>query len=402
MSEPFCIDAKLMGTERHLHVDDGYKWVEEIPTAAWHLSGELKHSSNRCLDTVMKLNSKEADLLPHEKYLKMMQVVAPDHGPQQLPWVHLMTSKEHRSYVRKLINEAVDTIDNYSKDYYVSTWVNETAVLDALKPAMVSRKRYAELKATVKNNVHTIESFEPNLSGYAAPVLYDRLATRTGRLTVKSGPQILTLKREHRDLVVPSTPNGKIMYVDFAALEARVLLYEAGGQCSDVDLYRMIARDLFGDTVSRDAVKLAVISELYGSGKHTLGETLQISGDPLDRFIAKIKGFFKTNDLKARVKDQYVKLGYIRNRHGRMVKIDEPIDRIFVNSYAQSTGVDVSLLGFNELLKSLKHTKCRPLFVLHDALIIDVPEESVDEVMQIESVKVPGYVQSFKLKVQMM
>jgi hypothetical protein len=26
-------------------------------------------------------------------------------------------------------------------------------------------------------------------------------------------------------LVVPSTPNGKIMYVDFAALEARVLLY---------------------------------------------------------------------------------------------------------------------------------------------------------------------------------
>jgi DNA polymerase I-like protein with 3'-5' exonuclease and polymerase domains len=219
---------------------------------------------------------------------------------------------------------------------------------------------------------------------------------------VKSGPQILTLKREHRDLVVPSMPNGKIMYVDFAALEARVLLYEAGGQCSDVDLYGMIARDLFGGTVSRDAVKLAVISELYGSGKHTLGETLQISGDPLDRFIAKIKGFFKTNDLKARVKDQYVKLGYIRNRHGRMVKIDEPIDRIFVNSYAQSTGVDVSLLGFNELLKSLKHTKCRPLFVLHDALIVDVPEESVDELMQIESVKVPGYVQSFKLKVQMM
>lgn len=402
MSEPFCIDAKLMGTERHLHVDDGYKWVEEIPTTTWHLSGELKHSSNRCLDTVMRLNSKEADLLPQEKYLKMMQVVTPDHGPRQLPWVHLMTSKEHRSYVRKLINEAVDTIDNYSKDYYVSTWVNETAVLDALKPAVVSRKRYAELKATVKNNVHTIESFEPNLSGYAAHVLYDRFATRTGRLTVKSGPQILTLKREHRDLIVPSTPNGKIVYVDFAALEARVLLYEAGGQCSDVDLYGMIARDLFGGTVSRDAVKLAVISELYGSGKHTLGETLQISGDPLDRFIAKIKGFFKTNDLKARVKDQYVKLGYIRNRHGRMVKIDEPIDRIFVNSYAQSTGVDVSLLGFNELLKGLKHTKCRPLFVLHDALIIDVPEESVDEVMQIESVKVPGYVQNFKLKVQMM
>jgi hypothetical protein len=179
------------------------------------------------------------------------------------------------------------------------------------------------------------------------------------------------------------------------------MLYEAGGDCPDADLYEHISSHVFGGKVSRKVAKGAVISELYGSSKEKLGIALGISGVELDTVVRGVRSLFKTPELKKRVKEEFIRSGFIRNRHGRRIAIDEPLDHIFVNSYAQSTGVDVSLLGFSTIVDLLASDPgIRPLFILHDALILDVSSSSLDRVHSISSVNVAGYAHRFPVKVE--
>jgi hypothetical protein len=236
--------------------------------------------------------------------------------------------------------------------------------------------------------------------GFALPVCYDRFKTLTGRLTVSSGPQILTLKREHRSIIKSAYgDDGIVVAFDFAALEARILLYEYGRKCDDVDLYGVIASDLGHD---RKAIKGAVISELYGSSKWALGKHLGIEGKELNMFVKNVKAYFNTGELLERVKQQFVATGKVINRYGRPINIDEPLDHIFISYYGQSTGVDVTMLGFKQVLDILvkKAPKTRPIFLLHDAILLDVHKEELTEVAKIKHVRVPGYVQKFPLRLE--
>jgi DNA polymerase-1 len=272
-------------------------------------------------------------------------------------------------------------------------------IFNELQPAKINPQRFFEVLSESGMNHRVINGFKPDARGYASPIIYDRFGTRTGRLTVQSGPGILTMKKEYRDMIIPSWEGGQILSIDFSSLEARILLYEANGDCQSPDLYSQISQDLFGGAKSRKAVKGAVISELYGSSKTALGLALNIKGRELDDFVLKIKDFFKTSQLKKRLKDEYYSCGHITNKHGKKIQIDEPADHIFVNSYAQSTGVDVSLLGFSKIVNQLKSNKIRPLFLLHDELIIDVHPDEIEKVFQIKDVEIPGYQQRFPLKV---
>ena len=59
------------------------------------------------------------------------------------------------------------------------------------------------------------------------------------------------------------------------------------------------------------------------------------------------------------------KNGWITNMYGRRVQIDEPLDHILVNSYSQSTGADVAMLGFQDILQRFKKLPgVVPLYVL--------------------------------------
>lgn len=398
MSESFCIDSSIMGTERNLIVDDGYRWANFVPKNAWYLTGQIKLDSDRCFDTLLRLNDVKFDLSPPEKFITMMKQVV-SGSIDDIPWSFVMSGKDHRAFIRNIINQANDALAKISKDYYVNTWVPQSTILRSLQPTCIDKTKFDELVNSVTTNISTIQSFRPTSNGYANQVDYDRFGTITGRLTVESGPQILTLKRDYRSLIKSSYENGKIIYIDYAALEARILLYEAGMRCDHADMYSYISQELFGGSASRDAIKGAVISELYGSGKYSLGEQLGIEGHELDEFVGKVRRFFKTNELKKRIKDEFIKLGYITNRYGRKVTPSAPLDHVLINSYAQSTGVDVSLLGFSSIVKDLKRfPNIKPLFVLHDALILDVPEENVQDVLNIEKISVNGYVQSFFLK----
>lgn len=398
VAPPFCIDARVLGTTRHLACShEGFAWRSTVPERTWHLSGVIKPDSDWCLDSLLRLARVDVGLVPPAAHVNAMSAVAPELDV--IPWAYAMAPKAHRAFTEGIINDVVETIDRLPVDYYRGTWVPGNAVIRSLQRASIDVGRWQALVDARVGNVAVVETFRPGSDGIAEAITYDRFGSLTGRLTVTRGPSILTLNRDYRDLLVPSSPGGHIVSIDFAALEVRVLLYEAGRSCTDHDLYGMIARDL---GYERKAVKGAVISELYGSSKQALGRALGIDGDELMTFVRKVRTYFNTPQLLKRIKAQFYETGAVINRYGRPVKISDPLDHIFINYYAQSTGVDVTLTGFSQIVGRLSREApgVRPLFLLHDALILDVPAVHLDLVSSLTSVRVPGYVQAYPLKIE--
>lgn len=332
--------------------------------------------------------------------MRSMTFLSSSLGDTPVPWHRVMPAREHLGFTKRLVEELLVTMDKAPLDYYRSTWVPANGVIRSLQQVAVDRQAWQRLIDSGEGNVSATRSFEPGLDGLAQPVRYDRFKTLTGRLTVESGPQILTLKREHREMMasVHGTKGG-IYALDFAALEARILLYEYGRRCEDVDLYGMIAKELGRD---RKAIKGAVISELYGSSKWALGKHLGMEGKELDSFVKTVKAYFNTRQLLERVKQQFIATGKVINRYGRQVTVDEPLDNIFVSYYGQSTGVDVTMLGFKQVVDRLeKHApRVRPVFLLHDSILLDVHDDDLPAVRSIDHVKVKGYVQRFPLRLE--
>lgn len=398
--EQICIDSGILGTEKHLLLDDGYRWSSVVPNDFWHLSGLHKTPSDKCLDTLLKLNGVKLDVHPPQKFVSAMTSVM-SGSVQQPPWGYVMPGDAHKAFMKRLVNETKETFTSLNREFYETVWVPQATVLKSLRPMKINGKRFLQVLEESGMNHRVIDSFRPDPQGFSSSIVYDRFGTRTGRLTAKSGPNVLTLKKDFRDMIVSSFSGGSIVSVDFSALEARILLYEGGGVCPEADLYSYISSQVFGGSVSRKMIKGAVISELYGSSKAALGNALGISGKELDDFVSRVKNFFRTIDLKKKVKGEFIQKGHITNHYGRRIAIEDPLDHIFVNSWAQSTGVDVSLLGFSKIVESLAGDPgVRPLFVLHDALILDVHPDSMQSVQSIKSINVPGFSQEFFLKVE--
>lgn len=402
VSNCFILDKSIIGTNSHLFVGNGFNWSSNISPNLWHLSSSIKALNSYCLNSLFELEGLSPPINPPDKFTRSMQSIMSGTMVSP-PWSMIMPQDEHRSFVERLINFTAQNLASINLSYYNDTWVRGNVVLKSLLPAKVDGKRFLEIIDDSGMNRRVIEGFRPDGQGLASPVVYDRFGTRTGRLTVKSGPGILTMKKEYRDVIVPSSPGGHIVSVDFSALEVRVLLHEAGGSCDSSDLYEHISNELFSGKVDRKSVKAAVIAESYGSGKSVLSTFLKIGGRELDDFVEKIRSYLGIKELRDRVSSQYWKEGHIRNKYGRRVTIDAPQGHIFVNSYAQSTGADVSLMGFSEVVQSLmKSPGVRPLFVVHDELILDVSPERMEDVGRITSVKVPGFEQIFPLKMRIL
>ena len=396
--ETITLLSSLLGSESHMVVSqDGFSVSEKIPHGSWVLSGAPKNST-LCLDSFLRLHGVELCTQLPEKWIKMMSTLAPN---SPIMWSKVLPSDVYKSHIKNIINVAVKNLNSLSKDYFLSTWVPCGAVLDSLKPAKVDSAMYRDFLGGTIGTV--LETFKPGPGGYAPPVVYDRFGTRTGRLTVAKGPNILTLKREHRKILRSNFSDGAVFSIDFSALEARIILSEAGVNPGNGDVYNQISNELFDGKIPRDTVKAAVISELYGASKSLLGAKLGMHGQQLDNFVDMIRSYFKTSVLRKKLSDELLKTGKICNRFGRPLVIEnKQSDHLLVNTYTQSTGVDVSLLGFKSIIDTLGSDGVRPLFVLHDALILDIRGDRLSDVEKISFVSVPEFKESFPLKLEVL
>lgn len=394
----FVIDADVLGTTKNLLCNNGtYKWINYVPADTWYLDGQVKFDG-WCLDTLLALNQRKIDLAPEQRYADMAETVLAGSIASP-PWSMMMPKHHFREHVKKITSRVEESIGGLDENYYRDTWVPATAIFARLQQTRVDDELWRSWMLQDVGNKPIIKTFKPNKMLFAKPVKYNRLGTRTGRLVVSSGPNILNLRRDARKILTSRFEGGSIVQYDFSALEARIVLYEAGMRCDHVDLYDFLSKEIFKGKMPRNAIKQAIISELYGQSKFALGESLSIgNGKVLDNFVKKIKTYFDFEKLMKRVKDGFVKTGYVVNRYKRRIPIEEPLDHILFNSYVQATGVEVSLLGFEELCQNHVPANAVPIFLLHDALLLDVPD--VKELDEVVWLKVPGYIQRWPLKLE--
>lgn len=392
-----CIDASVLGTSKHFIIEDGFRWSDSVPRGSWHLSGDLKTSPTaKCLDTLMRLVNNPPPQLPPQ-FIKAMSTLVTGSHEGHIMWQHVVPQGVFQNYFKNIVRETSSLFPTLPLDYYETVWAAGSRLLGSLKPAKVDPARWAQLAETQQNS-QVIESFRPGKTGYARQVTYNRFGTRTGRLTVEDGPGILTLKKDNRDMLRSSFPGGCVCSLDFRALEVRIVLAEAGTASSHDDIYDDIATSQFGGAIPRDVVKVAVISELYGISRSALVARLQVSDSKVDAFINVIRQHFKLAELRARLKEELHTNGRLRSRFGRPLFLDEGHDNLLINTYAQASGVDVAMLGFDSVVRQLGSEGVRPLFILHDALILDVHPDKLNEVQDVSSVAVPTYESRFPLK----
>lgn len=248
---------------------------------------------------------------------------------------------------KQLIDRLSDAYDNCKSNADLETIKHQTKIecfMRLMQPAP-----YDPSVLSDKGSMHFEKSLKQHFkSGFVSAPSYIRTKTKTGRLTVVSGPPVLTM---HADLRVGLKD---AIQVDFRSMEPNLLLAYLGRSTYD-DLYSALAQEVFGGKLSRTKVKLSVIASLYNSERR-------------NQHAKKIAEFFNVdeviNNLESLREDNVIK-----NMYGRPINVKNAEKNHLLSLWLQSSAVDAALTGFCNLLSA--HKDAIPYWIIHDALIIN-------------------------------
>ncbi len=297
---------------------------------------------------------------------------------RNIPWHEVMPSKLFKRCITSLANELHADLTSIDWNYYNKVFVSTQPMFQRLQPTKVDALLYKSLTMEVDNDV--LKTFDPKT--LEAPT-YSRCDSRTGRLKVTKGPDILRLNKDYRRILCSRFgKDGKLLYVDYKSLEPRVVLAIASIK-SEIpqDIYLDVLSNLNENSITREVIKTTVVSELYGAGRETIETELAKYTRNISNIIQTIIEYFGLDDLRKRLLDQFnTNEGkYILNHYGRPVSTIDAQPYMLLNYLVQSTAVDVAMLGFQNIINEINNSnledKVVPVFLLHDALILDVHKE---------------------------
>jgi len=294
----------------------------------------------------------------------------------EIPWAMVLGRRKFTARLKQVVRAIQDVTGDPELVRYVETYGQGNEFLKTLQRPRIDLERMRQHRSDLTGGVSpltALASFSPDETGLAPEIEYDRVSTATGRLKVARGPSVLTLQKECRDIIA-SRRGGSVWEVDFVSLEPRVALNIMGVE-PPRDIYEGVRERMNMSGVTRSAIKQAVISALYGSSSSALAEALGGRREA-QGLIREVKEYFKVADLVARLRSEMDHAGgRLHNYYGRPLldaKGDDP-DSKLISHYLQSTAVDVALLGFKDLSTRLSASGVQPIYVIHDAVLFDVP-----------------------------
>jgi hypothetical protein len=297
------------------------------------------------------------------------------HG--RIPWPLVIPQRVLGDHLRSIAGDVEEALEEL--DRYVDHLVKSRYILTKLLPCRID---LAALRVDQGRSSTTIlDTFEPGPDFMCQPPVYSH-ATATGRLTVREGPRILTLQKEHRRILSSRFEGGRVMQIDFVSLEPRVLRLLANGS-APIDIYSDVSERL-GGAANRRQVKLATLKLLYGSGRAGITEEL---GSINPRVIKQIEDYFGLSSLRGRLSSELARSGEIRSHWGRPLT-EAKEQHLLISHFTQSTAVDVALGGFSDVFEMIEREDLDvvPCYVLHDALLVDVHPQSMgrlDEIVKL-------------------
>jgi len=191
---------------------------------------------------------------------------------------------------------------------------------------------------------------------------YNQFGTRTGRLTTeKRSFPILTMKREHRQIIEPH--NDSFIELDFNGAEARTALGIAGIEQPQGDVHEFHAQHIFEGQYDRGEVKTAFFGWLYGSRATTTAEHSKRLSSFYDREVI-LKKYWDGD----RVVTPYKKV------------IKEVDSHHALNYIIQSTTAELTLLQALKIDYFLRthHCATRVACLIHDAIVLDFCDDDKD------------------------
>ena len=367
-----CISKKVIGTSLHmLSKESGeIEWVASPPDESFPVG----FSDNDSLLTVSKLSGKDFSLTPGQEYVNALKIAGVE---ENIPWHQAVPRKVFKKFIQRIVDESRAILSSDQYEYYQNYLVKAQRASQQLSPVKIDPVEYQRLMSDpLTPNKNVIQSFAP-INEYSKRAVYGFTSTNTGRLTVRQGPQILTLKKEHRTILTSRFDKGRIVQLDYTSLEPRIALSMIGHN-PPKDIYNDVAKNILENRVGRESAKLLTIALLYGMGQKRVKNIL--AGTMLNPVstMQSLDEFFGANIIREELSKQ-AKSGFIQNYYGRNIKVRNDSEHVLYNNLIQSTAVDVALQGFSRMITTInEHGKrMKPVFILHDALLIDCPPDEV-------------------------
>ena len=202
---------------------------------------------------------------------------------------------------------------------------------------------------------------------------YDHVSSITGRASIKNGFNYLTQKKQERSNIEIKKGHS-LVEVDIKSCEPSFLNTVLYGT-NIKDIYSEFGKDSNCDRIKK---KIAIISTLYGGSKKKIANN---SGMNISD-VQKIFEYFQVENITKKIIQEHDNKGYFTNFYGRKIyEISSPL-----NYWLQSSSADYCHLAFLHLVKS---TGCNLKAVIHDAVLLEVPNDILDNFKKIKYVYDP-------------
>lgn len=381
-----CVDSSSLGTYSSLvvNLDGSCQWQNSPTDCIAYLGSDTGAGvSIKELASIQGISSEKLELgdSAHTRSFEILGV-----ANVKAPWAMVLGRKKFTARLKQVISTIQGVVSDPEVIRYVETYRQGNEFLKGLQRPRINTDLMRSHRTDMSGGLASLAaltSFTPGEDGLAPAVTYDRTSTSTGRLIVSAGPKVLTLQKECRD-IIGSRSGGSIYEVDFVSLEPRVAL-NIMGETPPRDIYEGVKERMGLSTATRSAIKQAVISALYGSSSSALAEALGGRREA-QNLVREVKEYFQVSDLVSRLNSHMSQhSGRLHNYFGRPLieaREGDPESKL-VSHYVQSSAVDVSLLGFKDLLSRLESQGIAPIYVIHDAVLLDVPR-GCEELLQRE------------------
>lgn len=281
---------------------------------------------------------------------------------QHPAWSRILSKDAFASHLRNQIDAVIKFLDGSNHRYFTTHYQIQQELLDSLCQCKVLDDSLSE------------HGFLPDDRGFISVPTYDNFSSSTGRMSVTQGPRILTLPKEMRKRLASRWRDGELVEIDFNALEARVLSWMAGNDPVSGDLYEWIGKNSELGSMPRSIIKEATLSAVYGMSKRNFALRFQDAPDALIAYD-QVKRIMKISDLDRKISA----LPVFQNQFGRSLRQENSS----ISHYVQSSSVDIACHGFKWLVDQIDPASALPVFLIHDAIILDIKSGYLDELQKI-------------------
>ena len=261
-------------------------------------------------------------------------------------------TKEYLKYLKKVISDS----DRMITDYHLI---------------------YFNRRKKIYNNINPVK--------YKGVILEKPIynhSSVTGRTSIISGHNFLTMKKNERKNIVYHKDGFDLLEVDFKSCEPffYLLSNDIIKEQESKDVYEYLAGRIGIKKYDRDMFKRGILSLMYGASDNSISK---ISGlNVLD--IEKIKKFLRIKDFQLMIKKEFDKNGCFFNYYGRpILKNHNP-----VNYWIQSSAVDYCSLAFENFISSYKDV-INPCFFIHDSMTFAVKKSETENILKIKKLTDP-------------